>query len=145
MRFGPYGKGLGKWSLKEALEEWDRIRAWSKHTGLDPMDLKRLEQAAESFLDRSDTRERTKAGYLSSLNAELRCRQRRRFALVCALMARPSQRTTSRASNAIRKTCSPRTQEHKSKTSSRRILLIVTPCITRRRNHFYRLTINILS
>jgi integrase len=81
VRIGPYGKGLGKWSLKEAREEWDRIRAWSKQTGLDPRDLKRqeqkasiqqhsgptLEQAAESFLARSDTRERTKAGYRNML------------------------------------------------------------------------------
>ena len=81
VRIGPYGKGLGKWTLKEAREEWDRIRAWSKQTGLDPRDLKRqeqkasiqqhagptLEQAAESFLDRSETRERTKAGYRNML------------------------------------------------------------------------------
>jgi len=33
VRIGPYGKGLGKWTLKEAREEWDRIRAWSKQTG----------------------------------------------------------------------------------------------------------------
>ena len=44
VRIGPYGKGLGKWSLKEAREEWDRIRAWSKQTGLDPRELKRQEQ-----------------------------------------------------------------------------------------------------
>ena len=81
VRIGPYGKGLGKWTIKEAREEWDRIRAWSKRTGLDPRDLKSqeqkasiqqhtgptLEQAAESFLDRSDTRERTKAGYRNML------------------------------------------------------------------------------
>jgi len=81
VRIGPYGKGLGKWTLKEAREEWDRIRAWSKQTGLDPRELKRqeqkatiqqhtgptLEQAAESFLGHSDTRERTKAGYRNML------------------------------------------------------------------------------
>ena len=80
VRIGPYGKGLGKWTLKEAREEWDRIRAWSKQTGLDPRNLRRqeqqaiqqhagpsLEQAAQSFLDRSDTRERTKAGYRNML------------------------------------------------------------------------------
>jgi len=81
VRIGPYGKGLGKWTLKEARDEWDRIRAWSKQTGLDPRELKRqeqkatiqqhtgptLEQAAESFLGHSDTRERTKAGYRNML------------------------------------------------------------------------------
>ena len=46
VRIGPYGNGLGKWTLKEAREEWDRIRAWSKQTGLDPRDLKRQEQKA---------------------------------------------------------------------------------------------------
>ena len=81
VRIGPYGKGLGQWSLKEARDEWDRIRAWSKQTGLDPRELKRqeqkatiqqhvgptLEQAAQSFLDRSSTRDRTKAGYRNML------------------------------------------------------------------------------
>ncbi len=71
VRIGPYDKGRGKWTLKEAREEWDRNRAWSKQTGLDPRDLKcqepqasiqqhagpTVEQAAESFLDRSDTRD----------------------------------------------------------------------------------------
>jgi integrase len=81
VRIGPYGKGLGKWTLKEARDEWDRIRAWSNQTGMDPRELKRqeqqgsiqqhtgpsLEQAAESFLARSDTRERTKTGYRNML------------------------------------------------------------------------------
>jgi integrase len=77
VRIGPYGKGLGQWTLKEARDEWDRIRAWSKQTGMDPRELKRqeqkasiqqhagvtLEHAAESFLACSETRERTKEGY----------------------------------------------------------------------------------
>ena len=81
VRIGSYGKGPGKWSLKEVREEWDRIRAWSMQAGLDPRELRRqeqkagiqqhagptLEQAAESFLNRSDTRERTKAGYRNML------------------------------------------------------------------------------
>ena len=81
VRIGPYGKGPGKWTLKEAREEWDRIRSWSKQTGIDPRGLKRqeqqasiqqhtgpsLEQAAESFLERSTTRESTKSGYRNML------------------------------------------------------------------------------
>jgi integrase len=81
VRIGPYGKGHGKWTLKEARDEWDRIRAWTKQTGMDPRELKRqeqkaviqqhvgptIEEAAESFLSRSDTRERTKAGYRNML------------------------------------------------------------------------------
>ena len=76
LRIGLYGKGLAKWSLKEAREKWHRIRAWSKQTGRDPRDLKRQEQqealpqhsgstllvAAESVLTHSRTRERTKQG-----------------------------------------------------------------------------------
>lgn len=81
VRIGPYGKGPGQWTLKEARDEWERIRAWSKDTGLDPRELKRqqqkatlqetagptLEQAAESFLANSATRERTKKGYRNML------------------------------------------------------------------------------
>ena len=26
---GPYGRGDGKWSLKDARTEWNRIRSWS--------------------------------------------------------------------------------------------------------------------
>ena len=41
VRIGVYGKGVGKWSLKEARDEWDRIRSWSKQNGRDPRELKR--------------------------------------------------------------------------------------------------------
>ena len=81
VRIGPYGKGIGQWSLKEARDEWERIRAWSKQSGLDPRELKRqeqqpavqqhtgptLEQAAEAFLERSTAREVTKKGYRNML------------------------------------------------------------------------------
>ena len=64
VRIGVYGKGPGKWSLKEARDEWDLIRAWSKENARDPRDRKRdkqkafiqqttspsLEQACESYL-----------------------------------------------------------------------------------------------
>ena len=33
-----------KWSLKEARDEWDRIRSWSKQNGRDPRELKRQER-----------------------------------------------------------------------------------------------------
>ena len=39
---GRYGKGPGKWSLKQARDEWVRIRAWSLETGRDPRELKKL-------------------------------------------------------------------------------------------------------
>lgn len=46
VRIGVYGKGVGKWSLKEARVEWDRIRSWSKQNGRDPRELKRQERQA---------------------------------------------------------------------------------------------------
>ena len=46
VRIGVYGKGVGKWSLKEARDEGDRIRSWSKQHGKDPRDLKRQEKQA---------------------------------------------------------------------------------------------------
>ena len=45
VRIGPYGKGVGKWTLKEARNEWDRIRAWSKENKRDPRELKKEEKA----------------------------------------------------------------------------------------------------
>ena len=36
VRIGPYGKGVGKWTLKQARDEWDRIRAWSKEHNRNP-------------------------------------------------------------------------------------------------------------
>ena len=47
VRIGVYGKGVGKWSLREAREEWDRIRTWSRQTGRDPRELKKEEQQAQ--------------------------------------------------------------------------------------------------
>ena len=44
VRIGVYGKGVGKWSLREAKEEWDRIRAWSRENNKDPRELKKEEQ-----------------------------------------------------------------------------------------------------
>ena len=46
VRIGPYGKGVGKWTLKQARDEWDRIRAWSKEHNRDPRELKKEENAA---------------------------------------------------------------------------------------------------
>ena len=44
MRIGPYGRGIGKWSLKAAREEWERIRTWSRETGQDPRELRKEEK-----------------------------------------------------------------------------------------------------
>ena len=44
VRIGVYGKGVGKWSLKEARDEWNLIRAWSKEHNKDPKDRKKTHQ-----------------------------------------------------------------------------------------------------
>ena len=44
-RIGPYGKGVGKWSLKEARNEWERVRTWSRENNRDPRDLKKEQQS----------------------------------------------------------------------------------------------------
>ena len=44
VRIGPYGKGVGKWALTQARDEWDRIRAWSKEHNRDQRELKKEEK-----------------------------------------------------------------------------------------------------
>ena len=44
VRIGPYGRGAGKWTLKAAREEWERIRTWSRETGQDPRELRKEEK-----------------------------------------------------------------------------------------------------
>ena len=78
VRIGPYGKGPGKWSLKEASDEWDLIKTWSKENGKDPREKKKkeqaelvqkttsptLEQACQSYLDEwTSVREEGKTEY----------------------------------------------------------------------------------
>jgi len=82
VRIGPYGRGPGKWSLKEASDEWDLIKTWSRENGKDPRERKReqqallvqkttsptLEQACESFLsDWTSANERGKREYRNLL------------------------------------------------------------------------------
>jgi hypothetical protein len=60
VRIGPYGRGAGKWTLKAAREEWEKIRTWSRDTGRDPREMKKgadqgpsktLQDAIDGFLD----------------------------------------------------------------------------------------------
>ena len=44
VRIGPYGKGVGKWSLKAARDERERIRTWSHERNRDPRELKKEER-----------------------------------------------------------------------------------------------------
>ena len=48
VRIGVYGKGVGKWSLKEARDEWDRIRSWSKQHGKDSITQAREDASGAS-------------------------------------------------------------------------------------------------
>ena len=41
VRIGVYGKGVGKWSLKEARDEWNLLRVWIKEHNKDPRDRKK--------------------------------------------------------------------------------------------------------
>ena len=45
VRIGVYGKGVGKWSLRQAREEWSAIRTWSRENGKDPRERRREQKA----------------------------------------------------------------------------------------------------
>ena len=65
VRIGVYGKGPGKWSLKEAKDEWSAIKTWSRENNRDPRDRKREQNRA--FIQRatSPTFEQACESYLS--------------------------------------------------------------------------------
>ena len=44
VRIGVHGKGVGKWSLKEARDEWNLLRVWIKEHNKDPRDRKKISQ-----------------------------------------------------------------------------------------------------
>ena len=44
VRIGVYGKGVGKSSVKEARDEWNLFRVWSKEHNKDPRDRKKISQ-----------------------------------------------------------------------------------------------------
>ena len=44
VRIGVYGKGMGKLSLKQARDEWDRLRSWSRENNRDPRELQKEER-----------------------------------------------------------------------------------------------------
>ena len=82
-RIGPYGKGVGKWSLKEARNEWERVRTWSRENNRDPRDLKKEQQskiekssgptfaeACQSYLSNS-TSKASKKEYPNLLNYQV--------------------------------------------------------------------------
>ena len=54
---GPYGKGPGKWTLKDARDEWVRIRTWSQETGKDPRELKKGQQKQGEEKGRGPTKQ----------------------------------------------------------------------------------------
>ena len=44
VRIGVYGKGMGKVSLRQAKDEWERLRSWSKENNRDPRELQKDER-----------------------------------------------------------------------------------------------------
>ena len=82
VRIGPYGKGAGKWTLKAAREEWERIRTWSKDTGRDPREMKKgadqgpsktLDDAIQGFLStKTSLKEFTLTNYRRQLENQVR-------------------------------------------------------------------------
>ena len=44
---GVYGKKVGQFSLKEAREEWARVRAWGLETGQDLLDYRQQQRREE--------------------------------------------------------------------------------------------------
>ena len=67
VRIGPHGKGVGKWTLKQARDEWERIRTWSRETGKDPRTLKREEKEAKEERSNSPSLEEACSAYLDSI------------------------------------------------------------------------------
>jgi DNA-binding Xre family transcriptional regulator len=65
VRIGVYGKGPGKWSLKEAKDEWSAIKIWSKTHNRDPRDRKREQKKALVQRTTSPTFEQASESYLS--------------------------------------------------------------------------------
>ena len=65
VRIGPYGKGVGKWTLKEARDEWNLIRAWSKEHSKDPRERRREQKRVEVQQSTSPSFEQACEAYLS--------------------------------------------------------------------------------
>ena len=79
---GVYGKKVGQFSLKEAREEWARVRAWGAENGQDlqhykhhqrreevevKQELPTLKQAADEYLENSRHRPSTKKDYTNCI------------------------------------------------------------------------------
>ena len=65
VRIGVYGKGPGKWSLKEARDEWSAIKTWCKQHNRDPRERKREQKVALVQKTTSPTFEQACESYLS--------------------------------------------------------------------------------
>ena len=69
VRIGAYGRGVGKWSLKEASDEWDLIKTWSRENGKDSREKKKKDQEALVQKTTSSTLEQASASYLEEWTA----------------------------------------------------------------------------
>ena len=85
IRIGVYGKTSGKWSLKAARDEWERIKSWSRENHRDPRELLKEEKAPKTpkrnlptlgeavgaFLERSKLKQSTLDDYANKLNNQV--------------------------------------------------------------------------
>jgi len=53
VRIGVYGKGINQYSLKQAREEWDRLKKLSKENNKDPRDIQKEERRGNPYIKTS--------------------------------------------------------------------------------------------
>jgi integrase len=82
---GTYGKGSGQLTLKQARDEWERVRTWSKDNGKDPRELKKerkkmflvesqsppLIKVCEGYFTNAKLRKSTIADYQNIINNQV--------------------------------------------------------------------------
>jgi len=67
-RLGVYGKTPGKITLRQAREDWDRVRSLYKQTGRDPNDHKKEERTGNAIKETGHTFEDVAQAWLNHIN-----------------------------------------------------------------------------
>ena len=63
---GSYGKGAGKLTLKQARDEWEKVRAWASETGKDPIERKQAAKQQRLALASSPPLKKVFEDYLAA-------------------------------------------------------------------------------
>ena len=63
---GSYGKGAGKITLKQARDEWEKVRAWASETGKDPIERKQAAKQQRLALASSPPLKKVFEDYLAA-------------------------------------------------------------------------------